>query len=93
MKNPRDIIIEPIITEKSANMSMDGIKYVFKVVKNTNKVEVKKAIEAIFNVKVAKVNIVNVKPKAKKMGKYEGFKAGFKKAYITLADGSSIDFN
>lgn len=93
MKNPRDVIIEPIITEKSANISMDGSKYVFKVIKTTNKVEVKKAIEVIFNVKVLKVNIVNVKPRPKKMGKHAGFTSGYKKAYITLADGNSIDFS
>ena len=93
MKNPRDIIIEPIITEKSSRLAQDENKFVFKVIKNTNKVEIRKAIEAIFNVKVAGVSVINVKPKAKTVGKNKGFKSGYKKAIIKLAEGNTIDFS
>ena len=93
MKNPRDIIIEPIITEKSARLSQEENKFVFKVIKDTNKVEVRKAIESIFNVKVAGVSIINVKPRKRTVGKHKGFKSAFKKAIIKLAEGNTIDFS
>ncbi len=56
-----------------------------------NKVEIKKAIEAIFNVKVLSVNTVNVLPKFKRMGKYEGYKSAYKKAIVKIAEGQKID--
>lgn len=89
----RDVIIAPVITEKSANLSADGKKVVFKVAKNANKVQIKQAIEKIFNVKVTNVNTVNVRPKKKRVGRYEGATKAYKKAYITLAEGSKLDLN
>ena len=66
-------------------------RYTFKVDPKANKVEIKKAVETIFNVKVLSVNTVNVLPKYKKMGKYEGYKSAYKKAIVKLAEGQKID--
>ena len=93
MSSYRDIIIAPVVTEKSANLSADGKKVVFKVAKEANKVQIKQAIEKIFNVKVTNVNTVNVRPKKKRVGRYEGATKAYKKAYITLAEGSKLDLN
>lgn len=92
MNNYLDIILAPVITEKSANMEAEG-KYVFKVANKANKTEVKQAIEKKFNVKVEKVNIVNSHPKHKRVGRYEGMTSRYKKAIVTLAKGSTISFN
>ena len=71
MKAPQDIIIKPVITEKSMDELQNG-KYTFKVAKNANKIEIKKAVEALFGVEVAKVNTLNVNGKAKRVGRFEG---------------------
>ena len=88
----QDIILRPIITENS----MDGIadrKYTFEVAKDANKVEIKKAVEELFDVKVAKVNTINVDGKLRRYGRYEGFTASRKKAIVTLTeDSKTIDF-
>ena len=87
-----DIIIEPILSEKS----YDGIavkKYTFKVAKNATKTQVKAAVEQIFGVKVDKVNTSNYDGKVKRMGRNEGRRSAFKKAIVTLtADSKSIEF-
>ena len=85
-----DIIYSPVITEKTNAMS-NGKVYVFKVAKEANKIQIKQAIEEAFNVKVAKVNTLNTKPKKKRVGKYTGLRKTYKKAIITLCDGSSIE--
>ena len=64
---------------------------VFEVKKGTNKIQIRQAIEEIFNVKVESVNIVNQKPKTKRMGRYEGKTSAIRKAYIKLKEGSKID--
>ena len=87
-----DIIFQPVITEKSASMENEG-KYVFKVDVRANKTQVKKNIEKIFNVKVEKVNIMNIHPKKKRVGKYEGKSNRYKKAIVKLAKGSTISFD
>ena len=92
MNNYLDIILEPIITEKTANMEADG-KYAFKVANKANKTEIKSAIEKKFNVKVEKINIVNSHPKKKRVGKYTGMTSKYKKAIITLAKGNTISFD
>ncbi len=86
-----DMIIAPVITEKSTKLIQGNNTYTFKVDKRANKVEIKKAIEEIFDVDVLRVNTINVKPKFKRMGQHEGFKAGYKKAMVTIADGQKID--
>lgn len=86
-----EIIREPIITEQSARLIEDFNRYTFKVDKNANKVEIKKAIETIFGVKVVKVNTINVKPKFKRLGQHEGYTAAYKKAVVELEEGQTID--
>ena len=93
MSSYQDIILAPVVTEKTANLSADGKKVVFKVAKSANKVQIKQAIEKIFNVKVENVNTVNVRPKKKRVGRYEGATKADKKAYITLAEGSKLDLS
>jgi large subunit ribosomal protein L23 len=86
-----DIIKAPIITEQSSKLIESQNSYTFEVDRKANKVEIKKAVEAIFNVTVVRVNTVNVLPKFKRMGKYEGYKQAYKKAIVKLADGQKID--
>ena len=87
MKNGYVVIIRPIITENSMDMAADK-KYVFKVAKDANKTEVRKAIEEIFGVDVAKVNIMNVSGKRKRLGRTFGTTSSFKKAIVTLTPDS-----
>ena len=91
LSNYRDIIKAPIITEKSANIAADEKTYVFKIDVKANKSQIKDAIEKIFNVKVEKVNTVNVHPKKKRVGRYTGMTNKYKKAIVTLANGNKID--
>ena len=88
-----DIIIRPIITERSMT-SVAEKKYVFEVAPNAGKIEIKKAVEEIFGVKVAKVNTLNMQGKAKRLGRYPaGRRASWKKAMVTLtADSKTIEF-
>ena len=94
MKSPYDVIVKQIITEKTVKMieSEDCPygKYTFEVAKGANKVEVKKAVEIAFDVKVKDVNIINVRKKARRMGKYEGFAPAVRKAIVTLEKGFTI---
>ncbi|MBA4603171.1 50S ribosomal protein L23 [Thermoactinomyces mirandus] len=87
MRNPRDIIRRPVITEASTDL-MEDKKYVFEVDPRANKVEVKKAVEEIFGVKVEKVNTMRVKGKIKRYGRYSGRTPEKKKAIVTLTDDS-----
>lgn len=92
MKAPQYIIIKPVITEKSMDELQNG-KYTFKVAKNANKIEIKKAVEALFGVEVAKVNTLNVNGKAKRVGRFEGRTSDWKKAVVTLTeDSKTIEF-
>ena len=92
MNSYSDIIIAPVITEKSALLEQEG-KYVFKVDTKANKVQIKQAIEKIFNVKVLSVNTSNSHPKKKRVGKYTGMTNKYKKAIVKLAKGSTISFD
>ncbi|CAD2074733.1 50S ribosomal protein L23 [Phocicoccus schoeneichii] len=83
----RDIIKRPVITERSADLMSEN-KYTFDVDVRANKTQVKRAIEEIFDVKVEKVNIMNVKPKKKRMGRYEGYTNRRRKAIVKLSEGS-----
>lgn len=91
MSNARDIIIRPIITEKSmVNQEKDN-KVTFEVAKGSNKTQVRQAVEEIFKVKVEKVNIVNTADKAKRLGRYNGTVSGYRKAIVKLAEGYTIN--
>ncbi|KRF49542.1 50S ribosomal protein L23 [Bacillus sp. Soil531] len=92
MKDPRDIIKRPVITERSTDL-MDEKKYTFDVDVRANKTEVKDAIEKIFDVKVEKVNIMNYKGKFKRVGRYSGLTNRRRKAVVTLTQESNeIEF-
>ena len=93
MANVYDIIIRPIITERAMSGAADK-KYVFEVARDAGKIEIKKAVEEIFGVKVASVNTLNVSAKAKRMGAGRpGTTCAWKKAYVTLtADSKTIEF-
>ncbi len=91
MKDYRDVIVRPIITEKSMKLMADDNKYTFEVAKGTNKVEVAKAVESLFNVKVVKVNMLNAKPKSKRVGRYTGKTNAVHKAIVKLAAENTID--
>ena len=87
-----DIIKKPILSEKTY-AEIPNKKYAFEVAKNSNKVEIKKAIEEIFGVKVKSVNTVNCNGKLKRQGKTQGYTSDYKKAYVTLtADSKAIEF-
>lgn len=88
----QDIIIKPIVTEKSM-MGVADKKYTFEVAKAANKIEIAKAVEELFKVKVSKVNTVNMRGKFRRQGRYEGYTRSWKKAYVTLAeDSKAIEF-
>ena len=87
----RDILIRPLITEKSTQRMEEG-KYVFVVAKKANKIEIAKAVAEVFNVKVANVNTVNVSGKVKRMGRFVGKRSDYKKAIVKLAPGETIEF-
>ena len=92
MKAAQDIVIAPIITEKSMSVIADK-KYTFKVATDANKVEIAAAVEKLFGVEVAKVNTMNVRGHKRRMGRYVGTTAAWKKAVVTLTEKSkTIDF-
>ena len=86
---PRDLLIRPIITEKTSHM-MQQNKYTFQVPLDAHTVEIRQAIESIFNVKVVNVNTIRVMGKTKRMGKYVGKRSDYKKAIVKLAEGNTI---
>lgn len=83
MKMPQDIILKPVITERSIDLLPTG-KYTFKVAKDANKVEIKKAVEKLFSVEVKKVNTLNCRGRNKRMGRFEGKTPDWKKAIVTI---------
>ena len=91
MANARDILVRPLITEKTTVLMQEG-KYAFVVAKTANKIEIAKAVETVFNVKVLAVNTVNVMGKTKRMGRHEGKRPDYKKAIVKLAPGERIEF-
>ena len=89
----KEIIKAPVVTEKSANISADGKRVVLKVSKDANKVQIRQAVEKAFDVKVTNVNTVNVRAKKKRVGRYEGKTKAYKKAIVTLAEGSKLELS
>ena len=83
MKLAEDIILAPVVTEKSTYDSQEG-KYTFKVAKNSTKVEIRIAVEKLFNVKVLKVNTLNLSGKKKRVGAHQGRTSDWKKAIVTI---------
>ncbi|MGI6678243.1 MAG: 50S ribosomal protein L23 [Dehalobacterium sp.] len=90
MRNPHDVVIKPVVSEKSMGM-MEENKYTFIVDKNANKLEVKHAIQEIFKVTVLDVTTMVIKGKMKRMGRFEGKRPDRKKAIVTLKPGDKIE--
>ena len=91
MNNYKDIIIRPIITEKTMRYMDEDNKVTFEVKKGANKTLIKQAVESVFGVDVVSVNVVNVKPKTKRMGRYVGKTKAIRKAYVKIAVGQDIN--
>lgn len=92
MREPHDVLIKPIITEKTSALMADK-KYTFKVDPNANKIEIKHAVEKVFDVKVAAVNTMHVRGKKRRVGVHVGYTSDWKKAIVTLTkDSKTIGF-
>ncbi len=92
MRSAYDVVLKPVITENSMDEAARG-KYTFRVAADANKTEIKNAVQEIFDVQVAKINIMNVNGKKKRMGRNVGMTSSYKKAIVTLAEGSKeIEF-
>lgn len=91
MAHITDVLKKPVLTEKSLMLQQTENKYTFDVDLNANKIEVKQAVEAMFDVKVESVNIMNVRPKTKRMGRYVGKTNKRRKAIVKLKEGYEID--
>ena len=92
MKLAQEIILAPVITEESMMGTADK-KYTFKVAKDATKVDIAKAVETLFGVQVEKVNTMNVRGQLRRYGRFEGYKASWKKAIVTLtAESKTIEF-
>jgi large subunit ribosomal protein L23 len=86
------VLLAPIVSEKSLNNADKNRQFSFKVVNDANKLEIKNAVELMFNVKVEHVRILNVKAKTKRFGQRIGRRKGWKKAYVALKEGYDIDY-
>lgn len=90
--DPRTIIIKPIVTERTTMLKDAENKVAFRVQRDANKIEIKKAVEKIFNIKVKNVHTINYLGKKKRLGRYQGKRSDWKKAIVTLHEGHSIEF-
>ena len=88
--NEYDIVLRPIITEKSTLMKETGNQYVFEVLKSANKIEIRKAVEKLFKVKVMDVHVSNMEGKKKRLGRYAGKRSDWKKAIVKLSPKDKI---
>ena len=91
MNNYKDVIIRPIITEKTMRYMDENNVVTFEVKKGTNKIHIRQAVENIFQVDVEKVNVMNICPKKKRMGRYVGKTKAIRKAYVKIKEGQDID--
>ncbi|MCP5418427.1 MAG: 50S ribosomal protein L23 [Chromatiaceae bacterium] len=94
MNNDRlmQLLISPVISEKSTAAADSARQYIFRVLPDATKPEIKKAVELMFNVKVDSVRVINAKGKSKRFGRTMGRRSNIRKAYVKLAEGSDIDF-
>ncbi len=86
------IILGPVVAEKASRVAESNNQVVLKVLPNANKLEIKRAVETLFEVKVESVSTVNVKGKTKRTGRIFGKRSDWKKAYVTLAEGTDLNF-
>jgi large subunit ribosomal protein L23 len=92
MKGPRDVIQAPLISEKGSLLTEAANQVIFKVRPDANKIEVKRAVETLFKVKVEKVRVARYLGKIRRVGRSMGRRSDWKKAYVTLREGDKIDF-
>lgn len=92
MKDPRQVIKRPVITEKGTKLKENFNQYAFEVYRNVNKIEIRKAVESLFNVKVTGVRTINTLGKEVRVGRNRGRRPDWKKAIVTLAAGNKIEF-
>ncbi len=93
MKDPRQIVLRPIVTEKTADLKESTNTVCFEVARNANKIEVRKAVEALFGVKVVEVRVVNVRGKQRRFGRHTGVRPDWRKAYVRLVAGEkTVEF-
>ena len=91
-RDPRTIILAPVMTEKTARHREAKNEVAFKVARNANKIEIRRAVEELFNVSVRTVRTISVTGKVKRLGRFEGKRASWKKAIVTLREGDTIEF-
>jgi large subunit ribosomal protein L23 len=94
MRDPREVIMRPVVTERSMELSSGDNgepQYVFIVARDANKMEIKNAVERLFDVSVSKVSTMNYRGKPRRVGRHLGKRAAYKKAIVRLADGETID--
>jgi len=89
MRNPHEVLLKPIVTEKSTDLMQEN-KYTFKVEPKANKIEIKNAVESIFNVDVIEVRTMNMTGKLKRQGRSTGYTSKWKKAIVTLKPGQKL---
>jgi large subunit ribosomal protein L23 len=92
LKDPHDIVLKPLLTEKMEFLKDDSGKYAFVVRGGVNKIEIKEAIESIYNVTVTKVAVMNLHGKKRRIGWIQGRRSSWKKAVVTLKEGDSIEY-
>lgn len=92
MAQLHDILIRPLVTEKTANLSASRNVYTFEVGLSSNKIEIKRAIQEVFGVRVESVRTLVVRGKARRFGRFSGKRSNWKKAYVRLAAGDSLNF-
>lgn len=92
MKDPHDIVLKPLLTEKMEFLKDDSGKYAFVVQKTANKIEIRDAIQSIYNVTVTKVTVMNMRGKKRRIGWIPGRRSNWKKAIVTLKEGDSIEY-
>lgn len=91
MKDPRTIIKRPLLTEKGSFLKERANQYLFEVAKDANKIEIARAIEAIFRVDIVSVNTISVRGKEKRLGRFVGQTSDWKKAVVTIREGQNIE--
>lgn len=92
MKTSYEVLLSPLLTEKGTLLKEKDNKVLFKVARDANKIEIKKAVEEIFKVKVNRVTTINCKGKKKRLGRHEGKRPDWKKAVVALKEGEKLDF-
>jgi large subunit ribosomal protein L23 len=92
MRDPRQVVLRPLVTEKATTLKDDRNQVSFQVAVDANKIEIRRAVEAIFNVKVTDVRTQVVFGKEKRMGRFVGKRSNWKKAIVTIAAGQTVEF-